>query len=200
MDDRPSVESLLWPGGWPPSNRKRDWETLRQTLVHLGTIRPVVYGPDGLPYLYEVVSCPAVPKIWDPAAICPLRIAPPPQAAAGAVIDFNALRRCGAAAWSPRRCSGRTWRRWPCSTTPPGKPKRGRRGRIVRDPTWQIPNPAARYVGKLTDDDLRRMIGLTDHRENCKRARKAFEWLHNDKVIDLRREKDGHMQLFAAGE
>ena len=59
-----------------------------------------------------------------------------------------------------------------------------------------IENPAARYVGVCSDDDLRRMIGLTDHPQNRKRAREAFERLNADDVIDLVRLPDGCVQLF----
>ena len=75
---------------------------------------------------------------------------------------------------------------------------RGKRGRIVRSTTETVPNPAAKFVGKLTDDDVRRLVGLhAQHHENRKRARAALERLDGDGVIDLQTYRDGCVQIFA---
>ena len=81
-----------------------------------------------------------------------------------------------------------------------GKPLRSKDGRIIRSTRETIPNPAAKFVGKLTDDDVRRLVGLhAQHHENRKRAR-ALERLDSDGVIDLRTFRDGCVQIFAPGQ
>ena len=70
-----------------------------------------------------------------------------------------------------------------------GNPKRRKGGQIVRSAHDTEPNPAARFVRPLTDADLARMIGFDgDNRKHRLRARKAFEDLDADGVIDLQRE------------
>ena len=65
-----------------------------------------------------------------------------------------------------------------------------------------VANPATRFSPKLTDADLARMIGLdpTDKRRRLD-ARRAFERLATEKVIDLRRDAGGRkMRIFGVVE
>lgn len=207
------IEAWLWPDGWRRQNRYRDWQAFRTVLLRLGAIRPTIVGPDGRAYLVEIVRVPVVPRQWDPNAICPFFVTIPRSAAAGARVDWPALRRYGAESaplfraalasaavldYSSRRGQAIT----PTIAAPildvDGKPKRRRGGKVRRDPDVRVVNPAARYVGKLTDADLCRMIGLTDHRQNKKRARAAFERLDADDGINLVRLPDGCVQLFGS--
>lgn len=207
------VERLLWPNGWNGANRRRDWRKFRTVMKRLGALRPSVVGPDGLEYLVEVVSVPVVPREWSPTAKIPVRVAIPASAAAGArVADWPLLVQHGAEAaplfrahlaavaildYTARRGHGITQTIEAVVTHEDGRPVRRKGGSFVRDPNRNVPNPAARFVGRLTDDDLRRAIGLVEHRENRRRARVAFERLHADGVIELRRERDGTVRIFA---
>ncbi len=70
----------------------------------------------------------------------------------------------------------------------------------MRSPVERVPNPAARYVGVLGDEDLRQMVGLhADHHENLKRARAAVERLAGDGVIELVKLADGRVRIFGVG-
>ncbi|MDE0379633.1 MAG: hypothetical protein OXI20_10370 [Rhodospirillales bacterium] len=207
------VERMLWPNGWNRANRRRDWRQFRTVMKRLGALRPSVVGPDGLEYLVEIVSVPVVPREWSPTAKMPVRVAIPASAAAGArVADWPLLVQHGAESaplfrahlaavaildYAARRGHGITQTIEAVVTREDGRPVRGKGGRLVRDRGREIPNPAARFVGRLTDDDLRRAVGLVEHRENRKRARVAFERLHADGVIELRRERDGTVRIFA---
>ena len=82
-----------------------------------------------------------------------------------------------------------------------GQPKRGKGGKVVRSAVERVPNPAARFAGWLTDDDVRRMVGLhADTRTNRKRAREALDRLADDGVVVLDRRRDGTVRLFGPGD
>ena len=75
-----------------------------------------------------------------------------------------------------------------------GQPRRRKSGAIVRSGHDTVPNPAARYVAPLTDADLTRMIGFDGNGKRRRHdARRAFDRLHTDGVIDLRREGRGYL-------
>ena len=209
------VEGMLWPnGGWDRANRRRDWRQFRTVMKRLSALRPSIVGPDGLEYLVEVVSVPVVPREWSPTAKMPVRVAIPASAAAGArIADWPLLLQHGAQSaplfrahlaavaildYAARRGHGITQTIEAVVTREDGRPVRRKGGHLVRDPARVIPNPAARFVGRLTDDDLRRAIGLTAQtRTNRARARRAFERLASDGMIDLQRESDGTVRIFA---
>ena len=59
----------------------------------------------------------------------------------------------------------------------------------MRSPTDRIKNKAARYITPLTEADLTTMIGFDpSDRDHRRKARNAFERLHEDGAIDLRRD------------
>ena len=70
----------------------------------------------------------------------------------------------------------------------------------MRSTTELTVNPAARYVRPLDDKDLARMIGFDPkkNRAYLHRGREAFEQLHADGVIDLRKD-DGGWRIFGPG-
>ena len=208
------IENMLWPNGWDRANRRRDWRQFRTVMKRLSALRPSIVGPDGLEYLVEVVSVPVVPRKWSRTAKMPVRVAIPASAAAGArIADWPLLLQHGAESaplfrahlaavaildYAARRGHGITQTIEAVVTREDGRPVRRKGGHLVRDPARKIPNPAARFVGRLTDDDLRRAIGLTARtRTNRARARRAFERLASDGMIDLQRESDGTVRIFA---
>ena len=208
------IERWIWPDGWDRSNRAKHWPAFRDRLIGLGTIRPRIIGPDGRAYMVETVRAPVVPELWNPDAICPIFVSIPRSAAAGAAVDWPALLRYGADSpgmfraylatvavidYTAREGHGITREIAAPVLRADGTPKRRRGGLIVRDPARPIPNPAARYVGRLTDEDLRRMIGLPNERVYRTRARRFMERLHEDGVIDLERLPDGRVRIFAPG-
>ena len=70
-------------------------------------------------------------------------------------------------------------------------------GAIIRSSHDAVPNPAAGFVAPLTDADLTRMIGFDPtNRFRRRDARKAFERLHEDGVIDLQTEGSGLFRIF----
>ena len=201
--------------GTVPTGRS-NWPAFRDRLIGLGTIRPRIIGPDGRAYMVETVRAPVVPELWNPDAICPIFVSIPRSAAAGAAVDWPALLRYGADSpgmfraylatvamidYTARKGHGitREIAAPVLRVRADGTPKRRRGGLIVRDPARPIPNPAARYVGRLTDEDLRRMIGLPNERVYRTRARRFMERLHEDGVIDLERLPDGRVRIFAPG-
>ena len=208
------IERWIWPNGWPRANRKRDWPVFRQRLIHLGTIRPRIIGRDGTAYLIRVVDAPAVPEEWDRTKPCPLVVSIPAAAAAGAAVNWPALLRYGADSpgmfraylatvavldYSARKGQSITRDIPAVVLSEDGKPKRGKGGKLKRNPAVRVENPAARFVGSLRDEELRQMLGFPDHREYRARARRCMERLHADGVIDLDRRQDGRVRIFAPG-
>ena len=210
------IERLIWPKGWDRSNRRKYYPDFRRALLNLGAVRPIIYGPDGLPYRLEVVRAPVVPEQWSADAACPIFVTIPPSAAAGARFNWDRLIVYGADSpgifraylavvavldYSARNGAGITRRIAAPLKTADGKTRRGKRGRILRDPDVKIDNPAALYVHRnLTDEDLRWMIGLPNHhREYRMRARRFMERLDEDGVIELFRNPDGTVRIFAPG-
>ena len=214
------IERWIWPQGWDRSNRRKYWPRFRAQLLGLGAIRPRIIGPDGRAYLLEVVRVPLVPEEWDRAAACPIFVSIPRAAAAGAALDWPALRGYGTESpglfraylstaavldYTAHNGHGITATIAPPVVTSDGRrvresytdPRGRRRSRVKRDYRAKaVENPAARYVGRLTDEDLRRMMGLPNHPEYRRRARRYMERLHADGVVDLRREPDGRVRLF----
>ena len=204
----------LYPNGWDRSNRRRGWESFRQSLKNLDRLR-VPIEVDGHVVGVQVVNAFVIPRSWDRGqASVVLRVAIPASAARGARVNWDRLRVYGAESaplyraylsacavldYSARNGHGITQQIGAATLDQHGKPLRRKDGRIIRSQTETVPNPAAKFVGKLTDDDVRRLVGLhAQHHENRKRARAALERLGNDGVIDLRTFRDGCVQIFAA--
>ena len=205
----------LYPNGWDRSNRRRGWESFRQSLRNLDRLR-VPIEVDGHMVGVQVVNAFVIPRSWDRGqASVVLRVAIPASAARGARVNWDRLRVYGAESaplyraylsvcavldYSARNGHGITQLIGAPKVDQHGKPIRGKEGRIIRSTTETVPNPAARFVGKLTDDDVRRLVGLhAQHHENRKRARVALERLDSDGVIALRTFRDGCVQIFAPG-
>ena len=179
----------LYPNGWDRSNRRRGWESFRQSLKNLDRLR-VPIEVDGHMVGVQVVNAFVIPRSWDRGqASVVLRVAIPASAARGARVNWDRLRVYGACAvldYSARNGHGITQQIGAPELNQHGKPLRSKDGRIIRSTRETIPNPAAKFVGKLTDDDVRRLVGLhAQHHENRKRARAALERLDSDGVIDL---------------
>ena len=194
------IERWIWPNGWPRANRKRDWPVFRQRLIHLGTIRPRIIGRDGTAYLIRVVDAPAVPEEWDRTKPCPLVVSIPAAAAAGAAVNWPALLRYGADSpgmfraylatvavldYSARKGQSITRDIPAVVLAEDGKPKRGKGGKLKRNPAVRVENPAARFVGSLGDEELRQMLGLPDHREY--RARRCIGYRPDSCRVEGRR-------------
>ena len=206
----------LYPNGWDRSNRRRGWESFRQSLKNLDRLR-VPIEVDGHMVGVQVVNAFVIPRSWDRGqASVVLRVAIPASAARGARVNWDRLRVYGAESaplyraylsacavldYSARNGHGITQQIGAPELNQHGKPLRSKDGRIIRSTRETIPNPAAKFVGKLTDDDVRRLVGLhAQHHENRKRARAALERLDSDGVIDLRTFRDGCVQIFAPGQ
>ena len=198
---RPTEDVIRWlhPSGW--KNRRRDWDRFPQALDAMR--EQFAYVP--IPGLGSVAMMfpsiiPRAPT--DPVVEFTIRV--PSKAAAGARIDWPRLCRYGTNSAplyraylstaahldrSARRGHPITERIAAPVLNDDGNPKRRKGGRIVRSAHDTEPNPAARFVRPLTDADLARMIGFDgDNRKHRFWARKAFERLDADGVIDLQRE------------
>ena len=203
----------LYPNGWDRSNRRRGWESFRQSLKNLDRLR-VPIEVDGHMVGVQVVNAFVIPRSWDRGqASVVLRVAIPASAARGARVNWDRLRVYGAESaplyraylsvcavldYSARNGHGITQLIGAPTVDQHGEPIRGKNRRIIRSPIETVPNPAARFVGKLTDEDVRRLVGLhASHHENRKRARAAIERLDSDGVIALRTFRDGCVQVFA---
>ena len=210
------LADLLYPNGWNRANRRRDWESFRRSLRNLDRLR-VPIEVDGHMVGVQVVNAFVIPRSWDRGqASVVLRVAIPASAARGARVNWDRLRVYGAESaplyraylsvcavldYSARNGHGITQRIGAPQVDQHGKRIRGKGGRIIRSATEKVPNPSAKFVGKLTDDDVRRLVGLhAQHHENRKRARAALERLAGDGVIDLRTFRDGCVQIFAPDE
>ena len=190
------------------SNRRRGWESFRQSLRNLDRLRvPIEVG--GHMVGVQVVNAFVIPRSWDRGrASVVLRVAIPASAARGARVNWDQLRVYGAESaplyraylsvcavrdYSARNGHGITRRIGAAKVDQDGRAIHGKRGRIVRSMTETVPNPAAKFVGKLIDDDVRRLVGLhAKHHENRRRARAALERLHGDGVIVYRTRFLGH--------
>ena len=210
------LADLLYPNGWNRANRRRDWESFRRSLRNLDRLR-VPIKVDGHMVGVQVVNAFVIPRSWDRGqASVVLRVAIPASAARGARVNWDRLRVYGAGSaplyraylsvcavldYSARNGHGITQRIGAPQVDQHGKRIRGKGGRIIRSATEKVPNPSAKFVGKLTDDDVRRLVGLhAQHHENRNRARAALERLAGDGVIDLRTFRDGCVQIFAPDE
>lgn len=195
----PSVERWLFPDGW--ANKRRDWSKIGEALEQMR--RELGYVPVNGGRIALVVPS-AIPGSRDfPFIEFTIRV--PPVAASGARLDWDTLRRyrlesatlyrayLSAIAFldrSARRGHGITSEIGAPVLKPDGKPKRRKGGSIIRSETNLIPNRHARYVQAMDDSDLTRLIGLNpDIRDHRYKARKAFERLHADGVIDLRMDR-----------
>ena len=221
------VARWLHPGGWDRSNRRRDWQAFQAALRSLDELRipyrvAACSDPDQCRFCrtlgghlvnLRVVDVPAVPLTWNRGKTpVEIRVAIPESAAMGARVDWERLTEYGLESAVLYRAylsvcavldhSARKGQPITKTIPAPRVDAKGvvirQRGRILRDSSHRVSNPAARYVGYLGDDQLRRMVGLrTDHPENRKRARAAIERLAQDGVIELDRRGDGTIRFFA---
>ena len=204
---REYVESWLHPDGWDKSNRRKHWHRFPEALHAVDRLRVYVPGVGDV-RLVGVDTIPQKPT----DALVDLRVRIPRAAAHGARIDWPTLckyRRVSSAQYraylSVVALMDRTARKGAPITkqigTPilkaDGQPKRKRDGRIVRSAAALIPHPNAGMAPALTDADLARGIGLDPAvRVHLTRARRAFERLAADGIIDTERTKDGKLRLY----
>ena len=205
----------LLPGGW--DRRPEAFKRLRQALRGLDGLRVPVGIPGTSGGLLRVADALLIPAAYDRGrGPVVLRVSIPPAAARGARVDWGRLTKYGAESAPVYRAylsamavldyAGRAGRALTPTIPAPvldkfGRMRRRKGGAVMRSATARIPNPAAKFVGWLTDDDLRRMVGLAaDHHENRKRARGAIERLAGDGVVVIERRKDGSIRLFAPGD
>ena len=191
------VISWLHPNGW--ANRYRDWDRFPASLH---AMKQLAYLPiDGIGYMALLFPSLIPRNRSDPAVQFTVRV--PPSAARGARIEWPRMCRYGVESATLYRAYlavsahlDRTAHRGHPITAEiaapldgPRGPRRRKDGRIARSRTEQVPNTAARYITPLTDADLTRMIGLdATGRDDRYKARRAFERLAEDGVIDLRRD------------
>ena len=191
------VISWLHPEGW--ANRRRDWDRFPAALH---AMRQLAYLPiDGIGYLALLFPSIIPRRASDPAVQFTVRV--PPAAARGARIDWPRLCRYGVESATVYRAylavaaymDHTAHHGHPITAdigapiTGPHGPRRRKDGRIVRSPTDRIKNKAARYITPLTEADLTTMIGFDpSDRDHRRKARNAFERLHEDGAIDLRRD------------
>ena len=200
----PTDEVITWlhPDGW--ANRRRDFPKFPAALDAMWErlARVPVPGVGSVAILLPSVI-PRAPS--DPLVEFTVRI--PQVAAQGASIDWPTLCQYGkksavlyraylsAIAYMDRaahRGHGITAEIGALELNEKGKPRRRKGGALLRSSSVLIENKAARYVKELNDKDLTRMIGFdAENRSLRQNARGAFERLHADRVIDLRREGRG---------
>ena len=206
----PTEDVIEWlhPRGW--ANRRRDWDKLPAAL---DAMRELAYVP--IPGIGSVALLfPSVipRRPTDPGVEFTIRV--PGPAAHGARIDWPTLCRYGAdsaglyrAYLSVSAFLDRTAHRGHAITAeiatpmrrPDGTSARRKGGQIMRDALARGLNPLARYVAPLSEADLARMIGFDPtNRDHRRKTRRAFDRLHNDRVIDLRRKGDG-VRIFGPG-
>lgn len=194
--ERSGVTSWLHPGGW--QNRRRDWSRFPAALDAMRD--RLAYVPvQGLGDVAMLVPSVIPRAMSDPIVEFTIRV--PRSAARGARISWPRLCEYGTESAALYRAylsvsahldhSARSGHPITRLIGAPvlgddGKPKRRTRGAIIRSSTELEPNPSAHYVPFLTDGDLARMIGFDgDNRFRRRDARKAFERLDDDGIIDL---------------
>ena len=200
------VESWLHPDGW--RNRSRDWHLFPEALARIDSLSRLYIPGHGR---FGLVWASGIPAFhMDRTVEFHLRI--PGRAAAGARLSWPRLCRYGAE-------SAVLYRAYLAAvayldrssvdghpiTVEIGAPvldahgepirlqgKGGKPGPMVRDHGSLSENPASRYVGVLDGYDLARMVGLDpSNRVYRFKARRAFERLNLDGVIDLRETGSG---------
>ena len=202
--DIPTDKVVEWlhPNGW--SNRRRDWDRLPEALMAIrNRLNAVSIEGVGSVQLMTVSVIPQ--RSSDPLVRFTLMV--PFQAAKGVPINWPLLCEYGTQN-APTYCaylsasvamdeSARMGRPLTQFIGAPvlnqhGEPKRRRRGgTIIRHKDLFVPNPVAKMVRRYTTDDLTRMAGMKPMNRNHRRsAMDAFYKLHDDGVIDLK--KDGN--------
>ena len=198
--DTDEVIAWLHPNGWP--NRASDWAQFPAALFRLNKQLGFV-AIDGLGYV-QIIGATIIPKKPDdPQVEFIVRI--PKTAAHGARIDWPTLCQYGQrsaalyrAYLSSVECMHLSAHNGQPITQAIGKPLlgkddkplRAKGGKVRHSRTEQIANPSTCYVRGLTEGELTEMIGLDPtNRQRRHDARRAFERLEADGVIDL--EKDG---------
>ena len=202
-----SIEAWLYPNDW--LNRRRDFQRLPEALDAMRerlSYVPVM-GIGSVAMVYPSV----IPRTPDhPFVEFTIRV--PRSAAHGARLNWNVLREYGSEAlhlWraylsamafidrSAHRGQGITAEVRAPLLDRRGRPMR-RNGRVVRATHETAQNPLRHLVLPVTDHDLARMMRLdpTDKRRRHD-ARRAFERISDDGVIDLKRERR-RLYLFAA--
>ena len=198
----PGVTSWLHPGGW--QNRRRDWLRFPAALDAMRA--KLAYVP--VPGLGDVAMM--IPSVIPRAASDPIvefTIRVPKSAKHGARLNWPRLCAYGtesAALYraylsvsafldnSASRGHPQTRLIRPALEDAAGNPRRGKGGRIIRAGELVENETAPRYSPFLTDSDLARMIGFDGNNRFRRRdARKAFERLDDDGVVDLVPERDG---------
>ena len=192
----PTDEVIQWlhPGGW--GNRRRDWERLPAALASLRERLANIYVP-GLGSVTMIWPSVVPVRPTDPLVEFTLRV--PSVAARGASVDWPRLCAYGVesdvlyrALLSVSAFLDRSSHRGrPVTAQLEGK--RGTAGAMV-------PNPARRYVKPLDGYDLARMIGLDPQNKRRRHeARRAFERLDSDGVIDFQGDGSGFRIFGPAG-
>lgn len=204
----PSIERWLFPDGWDRSNKGKYWENLPKALERMA--RELSYVPVNGGKIAMIFPS-VIPTARDfPLVEFTIRV--PRSAAAGAVLSWDYLRKCRLRSASDYRAylsamafldrSAHRGHGITAEIAAPilgadGKPKRRKGGKILRSETEFVENPSERYVKPLNDYDLTRMIGLDpDVKRRREDARKAFDRLHGDGVIDLKKDGRG-WRIFA---
>ena len=193
--DIPTNRVIAWlhPNGW--GNKRRDWHRLPEALKAIRSrLNAVSIKGVGSVQLMTVAVIPEQPT--DPWVRFALMV--PMQAAKGVRIDWRRLCAYGTMN-APLYCAYLS-----ASVAMDESARRGTSltkdifAPVVRDTKQLVPNPAARFVGGYTKDDLTRMAGMdpTD-RKHKHRAMEAFEQLDDDGAIDL--QTDGlYWRIFGA--
>ena len=210
----PSDEVIGWlhPTGW--SNRRRDWDKFPKALDSIRERLSYVPVP-GIGSVAMVIPSVIPRSPTDP--LCEFTIRIPKAAAHGARLDWPLLCRLGTKSAPLYRAYLAVVSHWdrsshhghPITAAIPApitdkdrKPIRKKGGAIIRSAHETVANPAARFSPELTDADLARMIGFdpTDKRRRLD-ARRAFERLATEKVIDLWRDAGSRkMRIFGVVE
>ena len=204
------MTAWLHPDGW--ANARRDWNRFPEALRAMRD--RLAYVP--VPGLGSVAMLlPSVIPLHrdDPLVEFTVRI--PRAAARGARVEWPRLCRYGTESSALYRAYLSTMAHLDQAShrghaitadigapllSPSGEPRRRKSGELVRSAHDTTPNPSARFVRPLTDADLTRMIGFDPANKRRRYdARKAFERLDADGVIDLPRARGG-VRLFGPRE
>lgn len=201
------VVSWLHPNGW--TNRARDWSSFPEALFCMNKELGVV-EIEGLGYV-QIIGATVIPKMPnDPMVEFIVRI--PKTAAHGARLDWPRLCKYGLTSAVLYRAylASMEFMHLSAHKGQPitqvigkpligsdGKPLRRKGGQVKRSETETIPNPATRYVRGLTEGELTAMIGLNPReRYHRQRTRAAFDTLHKDGVINLKKEGHGRRTVW----